>query len=207
MSGFEDARQFWNQRFDTSEYIFGKAPNVFLKSEMARIPPGARVLDVACGEGRNAVWLATQGCRVTGVDISPRALDKAQRLAGDQGVVVDWREMDVRDWDWVPGSFDVIVCIFIQFASPSERSRLFEGFGSALIPGGLVVLQGYTPGQLAYRTGGPGDAAHMYTPELLRDAFSGFDILRLEDHDTVLAEGTKHVGKSAVIDLVARKRP
>ena len=101
---------------------------------------------------------------------------------------------------------DAIVCIFIQFASPQERSRLFEGFRTALKPRGLVLMQGYTPKQLEYRTGGPGDVAHLYTPELLRDAFREFDLLRLDAHEAVLAEGTKHVGRSALIDLVARRK-
>lgn len=206
MADHDDARTFWDGRFDTAEYIFGREPNLFLAREAHRIPPCSDVLDVACGEGRNAVWLARQGHRVRGLDISPVALAKARVLAEAHGVAPTLRECDLRDWVWEPASFDAIVCIFIQFAAPAERERLFQGFRTALRPGGLVLLQGYTPRQLVYRTGGPGDIAHLYTADLLREAFDGFDLLRLEEYEADLAEGSKHVGRSALVDLVARKR-
>lgn len=206
MADHDDARTFWDGRFDTAEYIFGREPNVFLAREAHRIPACSDVLDVACGEGRNAVWLARQGHRVSGLDISPVALTKARTLAATHGVSPTLRACDLRDWVWEPESFDAIVCIFIQFAAPAERQRLFGGFRTALRPGGLVLLQGYTPRQLEYRTGGPGDIAHLYTADLLREAFSGFDLLRLEEYEADLAEGSKHVGRSALVDLVARKR-
>jgi cyclopropane fatty-acyl-phospholipid synthase-like methyltransferase len=206
MADHDDARSFWDGRFDTEEYIFGLEPNVFLAREAHRIPAGSEVLDVACGEGRNAVWLARQGHRVSGLDISPFALAKAARLAEAHGVSPLLRQCDLRDWTWEPAAYDAIVCIFIQFAAPAERQRLFEGFLTALRPGGLVLLHGYTPRQLEYRTGGPGDIAHLYTADLLREGFAGFDLLLLEEYEAELAEGSKHVGRSALIDLVARKR-
>lgn len=205
MPAFDDAQSFWDKRFDTSEYIFGTEPNVFLTREQARLRAGSRVLDVACGEGRNAVWLAAQGHRVTGFDISPLAIGKARALADARKVQVNLRVADVRSWEWEPAAYDAVVCIFIQFASPEERARLFEGFRETLVPGGIVLLQGYTPKQLEYRTGGPGEASHLYTPEMLEAALSGFEWLRLEAHEAVLAEGSKHVGRSALIDAVARK--
>jgi 2-polyprenyl-3-methyl-5-hydroxy-6-metoxy-1,4-benzoquinol methylase len=206
MPVFDDAQAFWDQRFAEAGYIFGTAPNMFLQSRAALFKAGMRVLDVACGEGRNSVWLAGQGCEVEGFDVSPLALQKAVRLAEDHKVSVRWERADIREWTWAPERFDAIVCIFIQFASPADRARLFEGFHTALRPGGIVLLQGYTPRQLEYGTGGPRDRAHLYTRELLEEAFSSFDILHLEEHEAILAEGTKHVGRSALIDLIARKR-
>jgi 2-polyprenyl-3-methyl-5-hydroxy-6-metoxy-1,4-benzoquinol methylase len=203
--GFDDARAFWDQRFSAPDYIFGTEPNVFLTSRAGLFRSGQRVLDIACGEGRNSVWLARQGCDVLGIDISPLALKKAQRLAENQKVRVQFRQTDVRDWEWSPVAFDAVVCIFIQFAAPAERHRLFEGFKATLKPGGVLVLQGYTPKQVEYRTGGPPDAAHMYTREMLEQAFAELEILHLREHEDTLAEGTKHVGRSALIDLVARK--
>jgi hypothetical protein len=100
-----------------------------------------------------------------------------------------------------------VVCIFIQFAEPEQRARLFEGIKATLKAGGVLVLQGYTPKQVEYKTGGPPQADHMYTQALLRDAFGELEILHLREHEEVLAEGTKHVGRSALIDLVVRKRP
>jgi 2-polyprenyl-3-methyl-5-hydroxy-6-metoxy-1,4-benzoquinol methylase len=178
---------------------------VFLASQEKRFKRGDRVLDVGCGEGRNSVWLARLGCDVTGLDVSPFALAKAKRLAAGQGVAVQYVETDIRDWTWEPSRFDAVVCVFIQFAEPEQRARLFDGFATTLKPGGLLVMQGYTPKQIEYKTGGPPRADHMYTMELLRNAFAGMEILHLREHEEVLAEGNKHVGRSALIDVVARK--
>jgi cyclopropane fatty-acyl-phospholipid synthase-like methyltransferase len=205
MADFDDARAFWDARFAAPEYIFGTEPNQFLVREASRLAPGAEVLDMACGEGRNAVWLAGRGCQVTGFDVSPLALDKARRLAATKQVQVEWLQADVRTWEWAPAAFDAVACIFIQFASPAERERLFAGFRETLRPGGLVLLQGYTPKQLEYRTGGPGEISHLYTEAMLREAFDGWDILQLREYEADLAEGTKHVGRSALIELVARR--
>jgi cyclopropane fatty-acyl-phospholipid synthase-like methyltransferase len=203
--GFDDARAFWDERFAAPEYIFGREPNRFLVSQAALLQPGAAVLDVATGEGRNAVWLAQRGCRVTGIDISAKAIEKARRLAAESGVEVRFEVEDVRQRSWVADAFDAVVTIFIQFAAPAERRSVFEGMQRTLRPGGVIVLQGYTPKQLEYKTGGPPQADHMYTEPLLREAFAGWEILHLAEHEDVLNEGTKHVGRSALIDLVARK--
>jgi len=204
--GFDDARAFWDARYAAAEYIFGREPNRFLVSQRALFPSGARVLDVATGEGRNALWLAQLGCRVTGIDVSPLGLAKARRLAAEAGMEITFEEADVRDWSWPPETFDAIVAIFIQFAAPAQRTRVFEGMKRALRPGGTLVMQGYTPKQLEYRTGGPPQAEHMYTEALLRAAFADLDILHLREHEDQLAEGSKHVGRSALVDMVARKR-
>lgn len=204
--GFDDAREFWDQRYAAPDYIFGREPNRFLASQRNLFRPGAHVLDVATGEGRNAVWLAQQGCEVTGIDVSPLALDKACRLAAERGVQADFELADVRKWAWPMQRYDAIVSIFIQFAAPTERMLVFEGMKRALRPGGVLVMQGYTPGQLEFRTGGPPQVEHLYTEAMLREAFADLDILHLHEHEDVLAEGTKHVGRSALIDLVARKR-
>ena len=204
--GFDDAREFWDQRYSAPEYIFGTGPNLFLASQQHLFKPGDRVLDIACGEGRNSVWLASLGCDVLGMDVSPLALNKARQLAADRGVTVRWQEADVRSWQWQPDAFDAVVCIFIQFADPSQRARLFSGLQTTLKLGGKLVLQGYTPKQVEYKTGGPPLAAHMYTTAMLHDAFAGLDIVHLQEHEDVLSEGTKHVGRSALIDLVAYRR-
>jgi SAM-dependent methyltransferase len=205
MPQFDDPRQFWNERYADAGYIFGTAPNRFLEAEAGRLPPSARILDVACGEGRNAVWLAERGHDVVGLDISPLALEKARRLAAERGVTVRFEEADLRTRALGEAQFDAIACIFIQFAAPEVRARLFEGFALALKPGGLLLMQGYTPKQLEFRTGGPGTLENLYTPEMLREAFADWRIERLESYEAELSEGTKHVGMSALVDLVARR--
>lgn len=203
--GFDDSRAFWDQRFAADEYIFGRDANAFLQSQRDLFKSGMRVLDVATGEGRNAVWLAQLGCEVLGIDVSPLGLAKARRFAIERGVTVAFEEADVRTWPWPSQHFDAVVSIFIQFAGPDERAGVFRGMREALRPGGLVVLQGYTPRQIEFKTGGPPQVEHMYTRALLEAAFAGFDILHLREHESDLSEGSKHVGRSALIDLVARK--
>ena len=196
---------FWNARYATEDYIFGTAPNVFLTSQAARIRPGMRVLSIADGEGRNGVWLAEQGAQVHAIDFSAAALDKARKLAGERGVTLDIEQADVLDWDWPQASYDLVAAIFIQFAPPPERDRIIDGIRRCLKPGGVLILQGYTPKQIEYGTGGPPSAANMYTAGLLRDWFGDWDILHLNEHESFISEGTHHHGMSALIDLVAKK--
>lgn len=205
-NGFSDPRQTWDARFDRDDYIFGTAPNVFLAAQRPRLSPGQRALCVADGEGRNSVWLAQQGLEVTAFDISPRGVAKARALAARAGVTVDYHVASAEEWNWTPDRFDVVAAIFVQFAPPALRERMFPGMLQTLKPGGLLLLQGYTPRQLEFRTGGPPCAEHLYTPQLLREAFAGHEIVELREHDDVLAEGTQHAGMSALIDCVVRKR-
>lgn len=204
--GFASPRTTWDARFAREDYIFGIAPNVFLTQQAQRLAPGMRALCVADGEGRNSVWLAQQGLEVVAFDIAPLGVAKARRLADRRGVRVDYRVASVEEWEWTPEAFDVVAAIFVQFAAPAVRAKMFEGMLATLKPGGWLLLQGYTPRQLAYRTGGPPCAEHLYTPELLRAAFGAHDIVELREHDDVLAEGTQHAGMSALIDCVVRKR-
>jgi SAM-dependent methyltransferase len=203
---FSDPRATWDARFERDDYIFGTAPNVFLASQAARLRPGMRALSVADGEGRNSVWLAQRGLVVCAFDISPVGVGKAQALAARAGVTIDFAVAGSDDYAWPTAAFDVVAAIFIQFATPTERGQLFARMLDALVPGGLLLLQGYTPRQLEYRTGGPPRADHLYTPELLRAAFAAHEVLQLHEHDDTLAEGLQHAGMSALIDCVVRKR-
>ncbi len=195
----------WDARYAGAEYLFGEAPNAFLAREAGRIPPGAEILAVADGEGRNSVFLAGLGHRVTAMDNSPVGLDKARRLAARHGVTVEFVEADIADWPWEPARHDAVAAIFIQFARPSQREEIFAGMARTLRPGGLLLVQGYAPRQVEYGTGGPPARENMYTLELLRDAFAGFDELVAADYDAEIHEGTGHSGRSALIDYVARK--
>lgn len=195
----------WNQRFAAAEYVFGTAPNAFLAAHAALFKAGQRALCVADGEGRNSVWLAEQGLEVTAFDFSPIALEKARRLAAGRGVGVRYELASVADWRWRAGEFDVVVAIFIQFVVPAARRILFERMSASLKPGGLLLVEGYTPAQLKHGTGGPKQVDQLYTEELLRQAFGSLEIVELKAYEAELDEGTRHRGMSAVIDLVARK--
>ena len=195
----------WNTRFSAPEYIFGTAPNELLAAQAAHLRRGQRALCVADGEGRNSVWLAGQGLEVVAFDLSPIGVAKAKRLAAERGVAVAYEVSDVYGWRWPQEEFDVVAAIFVQFADPAMRAFMFARMVRALRPGGLLVVQGYTPKQLEYGTGGPKHVENMYTEDLLRGAFGSLEILELRSYDKVMAEGTQHCGPSALIDFVARK--
>ncbi|AMY68480.1 SAM-dependent methyltransferase [Frigidibacter mobilis] len=195
----------WDARFAQDDYVFGSAPAGFVARQAWRIAPGRRVLSVAEGEGRNAVFLAELGARVTGFDGSGTGLAKARRLAAERGVSLDLHHADIADWDWGAAPFDAVLGVFFQFAPPPLRAQVFAGMSHALKPGGLLLLHGYALRQVGYGTGGPGQAANLWTLDLLRETFSGFEILYQADYDADLAEGTGHRGRSGLIDFVARK--
>lgn len=195
----------WNTRFGGEDYVFGTAPNAFLASQANLLRPGERALSIADGEGRNGVWLAEQGLDVLSIDFSPVGLAKAAKLAAERGVRLETRQTDLAAWDWNGESFDVIVGIFIQFADPPLRTRMFAGIERALRPGGRLILQGYRPEQLKYGTGGSKKIENKYTADLLSAAFANLEIRHLREHDSVVHEGKGHDGMSALIDLVAVK--
>jgi len=195
----------WDQRYAGEDYLFGEQPNRFLASQVAKLKRGQSALALADGEGRNGVWLAEQGLDVWSVDSSAVAQEKAQRLARSRGVKMKIELVDLSNWDFRKSRFVVVAAIFIQFAGPALRAALFKDIKHALKPGGLLFLEGYRPRQLDYRTGGPPIAENLYTEEMLREAFSDFEIIELKEYDAVIEEGTAHKGMSALIDLVARK--
>lgn len=203
---FSDAAQFWNERFDQEEFIFGKEPNEYLVQQAKTfLKPANQVLCIADGEGRNGVWLAKQGMSVTGFDVSDIALAKAKQFAQDHQVEVCYSLSDTDGFDWSEEFYDAVVAIFIQFADPKMRARIFKQVYQALKPGGIFILQGYTPKQLEYKTGGPSLIDHLYTEEIVRDLAKDFEILDLAGYERELSEGARHTGMSALLGLTAKK--
>ena len=200
------ATNMWDERYASGEYFFGTRPNAFMVSQHHLLKPGMNCLAVADGEGRNGVWLVQQGLTVLSVDSSAVAASKAATLAQQKGVKLDFEVADMLTWTWGENRFDLVVAIFIQFASPEQRSGLFANIKKCLKPGGLLLLEGYTPRQLEYGTGGPPVAENMYTEPLLRKEFSDMEIVHLKAYDNEINEGSGHKGMSALIDLVVRKK-
>lgn len=206
-----DQRALWNARYEDAgdDYLFGTEPNRFLARRAALFAAGARALCIADGEGRNSVWLARHGLAVCAVDISPVAVHKARRMAAAADTRVDFMVADMLAADWPPAelaaTFDWVVGVFIQFAGPAQRPRQFEVMKRATRPGGRILLQGYTPKQIEYRTGGPSAVENLYTAALLREAFADWAIEELVDYEDDIAEGRGHKGRSALIGCIARK--
>ena len=171
MGEFEDARETWDRRFAEADgLLFGSEPNPWLAEHHRLLPAGGKVLCVADGESRNGVFLAAAGFDVTAFDISPVAIEKARALAGQRGVEIDLRVADAARWGFEPDAFDAVVAIFIQFADPDLRERLFAGFRRTLRPGGVLLIEGYGERQLRYRTGGPGIPENLYQARRLHQA-------------------------------------
>jgi SAM-dependent methyltransferase len=195
----------WEERYGVADYVFGTEPNYFLASCKALLPASGKALAVADGEGRNGVWLAEQGLDVLSLEFSPSALRKAEALAKQRGVAVTFLRADVHTWDYPAAAFDIVAEIFTQFSSPAERATKWAGMRRALKPGGLLIIQGYTPKQLQYGTGGPKELENLYTRAMLEDAFRDFHEVTIVEEEVEMREGTRHSGMSAVIGLTARK--
>jgi len=195
---------FWNSRYAEPGYAYGTEPNAFLVSQKKYLKPGGKALAVADGEGRNGVWLAQQGLDVLSVDASEVGLRKTQELAADRGVAIRTEKVDLTTWKWPEQKFDVVAAIFIHFP-PEVRARMHRRMFEALKPGGVLILEAFTPGQLTYKSGGPPVAEMLYTADMLRIDFAGGEILFIEEAIAELTEGNYHRGAGAVVRLVLRR--
>lgn len=203
----DNAAEFarWNKRYSAPEYIFGEGPNYFLASCKDLLPKSGKALAVADGEGRNGVWLAEQGLDVVSLDFAPEGQAKARALAAKRGVKVEIVEANVHTWAYPENAFDVVAEIFTQFSTPAERAVKWAGMRKALKPGGLMIIQGYSPKQLDYKTGGPGVLEQLYTRAMLEEAFAGLKDMNIVEEELEMHEGTSHGGMSAVVNFTARK--
>lgn len=196
---------FWNDRFDTTDFVYGVEPNAVVRTAADDWLSDARdVLALGAGEGRNAVFLARRGYSVTALDYATEGLQKTRRLAEDAGTSVDTIQADVRDW--VPErTWDALVVIFLHLP-PEDRSRLYELIQSLLTPGGVLVAEWFRPEQRTegYTSGGPPDPAMMVTVDELREHFPAAGIERLEAEEPVLKEGM-HRGPAATVRFVWRR--
>jgi SAM-dependent methyltransferase len=155
-------REQWDERYSGDELVWTSTPNEFLVSEVADLPAGSAV-DLACGEGRNAVWLAERGWKVTGVDFSPVGLAKAQRLAESRRQVdVQWVESAVEEWTAPPEGFDLVAVFYLQLPQP-QRSVALAVAAASLAPGGTLLVVAHDHDNLARGFGGPQDDVVLYS--------------------------------------------
>ncbi|MEI6234978.1 MAG: class I SAM-dependent methyltransferase [Planctomycetota bacterium] len=193
----------WNERFSATEYAYGKAPNTFLAENVAAIPKG-KVLSIAEGEGRNAVFLAKQGYTVTAVDASHAGLEKAKKLADENGVSIELIHADLADFDFGESTWDGIVSIFCPL--PSElRKSVHQKIIAALKPHGVYLVESYTPDQLKHGTGGGNSVDVMLTEALLKSELQGLTFKHLIELERDIIEGIYHTGLGAVVQAIAVK--
>lgn len=193
----------WDERYDTHEYVYGTEPNDFLASVAGRIPAG-RVLSIGEGEGRNAVFLASLGYEVTAVDASAVGLHKVERLARERGLPVTTVHADLADFAIEPDAWDGIVSIFCHLPR-ALRLDVHRRVSQGLAPGGVFVVEAYTPRQLEFGTGGPKDPEMLVRLADLRDDLPGLSFELAREVDRPVAEGRFHDGMSAVVQVVARR--
>ena len=198
-------RQQWDERYGGTEFVWTSSPNQFLVSEVAGLPPG-RAADLACGEGRNAVWLADQGWQVTGVDFSPVGLAKGRRLAELANVEVAWVESAVTEWTPPPEGFDLVAVFYLQLPQP-ERSAALEVAASALAPGGTLLVVAHDHDNLTRGFGGPPNADVLYSVTDVTDVAVAAGLTVQRADQVVRVVDTDLGPKEAIDTLVRAKRP
>ena len=195
--------EFWNQRYGTQQYIYGETPNAFVAEMASKIPAGP-VLCLAEGEGRNAVHLATFGHTVTAVDQSEAGLAKARRLAAARVVEIETVLADLGNFTIKPGVWSGIVATFAHLP-PAIRRIVHAQAVRGLRPGGVFVLEAYTPAQLAFDTGGPKSPELLMTLANLRKEFAGLEFVIGREIERDVIEGDGHTGRGAVVQVLARR--
>ncbi len=193
----------WEGRYGADEFVYGTEPNEFLTEAVAGINPGD-VLCLADGEGRNGVYLATLGHRVTSVDLTQSGMDKAARLAAERGVELTTVVADLADYDLGSERWDLIVSIFAHTPPPVRRA-IHAGVASALRPGGRFVLEASTPDQIGRGTGGPPVPELTMTLAGLRDELTDLDLEVGRELVRPVVEGSGHTGDGAVVQVIARR--
>jgi SAM-dependent methyltransferase len=191
----------WDERYSAQEYAYGTNPNKFLEANVSSIPKG-KVLSLAEGEGRNAVFLAKQGYSVTAVDASLVGLNKARKLAEDNGVIVEFIHTDLAEYDLGENKWDGIVSIFCPLPS-SIRKQLYKKVEAALKRNGVFLLEAYTPAQLKYGTGGGNSVDVMQSKESLSLELAGLKFKHLIELERDVVEGIYHTGIGAVVQAIA----
>lgn len=194
----------WNERYAEPGFAYGTEPNDFLRAQASRLPTSGLALELCAGEGRNGVWLAQRGLAVTSVDGSSVGLAKAARLAAERGVPLETVVSDMANYEVGQRTWNVIVSVFAHLP-PELRRRVHSSCVRALAPGGLFVLEAYTPAQVPRGTGGPRDPSMCMSLALLREELAGLTFEHAEELEREIHEGAHHRGVSSVVQVVARK--
>lgn len=194
-------RVAWDERYRSRDLVWGVDPNRFLAEETGALEPG-RALDLACGEGRNALWLAGRGWQVTAVDFSGVAIERARSLARDRGLTVDWVEADVVGWKAPAEAFDLVVMLYLHLPA-EQRRRVVLDARAALAPGGTLLVVGHDSTNITDGYGGPQDPAVLYGPD---DVAADLEGLVVERAERVTRQVTTEAGDRTAVDVLVRAR-
>ncbi|HLS17644.1 MAG TPA: class I SAM-dependent methyltransferase [Paenalcaligenes sp.] len=200
----DDPRTFWDERFNQTEYYYGKLPNDFLKAQAKVFPRGGQLLSLGEGEGRNAVFMAQQGYEVTALDSAPAGLDKTQQLAKEKQVTVTPLLAHLKYYEFEPQAWDGVINIFCHVPA-AVRRKIHQNLAFTLKQGGIFLMEAYTPEQLEYGTGGPKNIDLLYDPDTIRQELQGLELLHFEKVERNIVEGIGHDGPSSVLQVIARK--
>ncbi|WP_255481107.1 class I SAM-dependent methyltransferase [Pontibacter sp. Tf4] len=197
-------KDFWNERYSQEQMVYGAEPNEFFREQLQLLQPGTLLLP-AEGEGRNAVYAALKGWRVTAFDFSEAGSKKATALAEQRGITINYQVADAMHFECEPESQDAVALIYAHF-SPELRQLLHQKVIKWLKPGGTVIMEAFHPNQLSYSSGGPKDESMLYTADMLEADFNQLEIQLLVEAEIQLNEGTYHSGTGYVTRMVAQKK-
>lgn len=198
-------KEFWESRYRKENYAYGLHPNVFYKEQLNKINSAGKILLPMEGEGRNAVYAAKLGWTVDAFDFSAAAKSKALKLAEKEDTSINFTIASVEDFNPKAEHYDAVALIYAHLA-PNLRRNFHRKLTESLRPGGTLILEAFTPAQLAYSSGGPKKEDMLYTGKMLRKDFENLDIVLLDETKTELDEGEFHRGLAAVVRLLARKK-
>lgn len=204
-------KDFWNERFDTEKYIYGVTPNEYLKTQLAKETGKGKLLMPAEGEGRNAVYAASQGWDVSAFDVSDKGRDKALKLAADNNLNIDYKLGNyLEDYSYPDNYFDAVGLIYAHFTG-DLRHKFHKAIAKTAKPGGVIILEGFCKQHLKHKeenpgnTSGPGNLDLLISKEELLNEFPGFEMIELEEKIINLEAGIKHSGTGYVVRMSARK--
>lgn len=196
-------KEFWNERYSEDEYVYGENPNEYFKESLSKLKVG-KILLPCDGEGRNAVFAATQKWEVTAFDQSEEAKKKALLLGNKKNVKFDFRIADAGDYEYGENKYDAIALIYAHF--PEDlRKKVHSSAVKALKEGGTLILEGFNPEQIELNSGGPKDEKMLFTKEMIENDFKELTTIELNSLNIELNEGKYHKGKAAVIQYIGRK--
>lgn len=196
-------KKFWDLRYSQPEYAYGKEPNRYFEYILSNLKPG-KILLPAEGEGRNAVFAAENGWKVTAVDFSSKARDKAQQYAVERNVTMNYLISDVEKYNFPENEYDAAALIYAHFP-PQCRTNIHKSVIKSIKPGGTLIVEAFSKKQINNNTGGPREVNLLYDLKELLEDFKGMVIGVAAETDIELSEGIYHKGRADVIRILAKK--